>query len=427
MFFKLHIIYHWIKLTLRGSFKNRAALEQYQQRKLEQFARSVLFKSNFYRQYFREGSFRWSLVMQMHKDSFMEHFNAINTCGLDKEMAMNLALSSEKSRSFKQELNGITVGLSTGTSGKRGLFLVSQDERAQWVALVMTRIIEPKLFRKQKIAFFLRANSNLYTSIASNLFEFRYFDIFRPMDKLIAELSAYSPDILAAPPSILVDIAKAQQAAKINLQLHQLLSFAEVLHSHDKTQIIEAFKAPLREVYQCTEGLLGISCKHGTMHLNEDIIYVEKEWIDDTKFYPIITDFTRSTQPVVKYKMNDILEIRTSPCPCGSAMLAIEKIIGRDEDVLVFNHKKIYPDLLMRRLAIYAAEVNDFQITQVANNELLVAIDTQASNYQEACKSFESTITDLAKELGIEDLQFRFEPNVIRQVGSKQRKIIRSI
>ena len=84
----------------------------------------------------------------------MKNFNGINTKGIDVKQAIEVATRSEKSRNFSPTLNGLTVGLSTGTSGNKGLFLVSKQERAMWVALILQRIIGWK-FRKRKIAFFL--------------------------------------------------------------------------------------------------------------------------------------------------------------------------------------------------------------------------------------------------------------------------------
>ena len=101
------------------------------------------------------------------------------------------------------------------------------------------------------------------------------------------------------------------------------------------------------------------------MHLNEDFIQFEKEWIDDNKFYPIITDFTRQTQPVVKYKLNDVLKIKERECDCGSKLLAIEKIIGRDDDVLIINNIKVYPDLLARKIALKTDSFQKYSIIQV--------------------------------------------------------------
>ncbi|MEI7582162.1 MAG: hypothetical protein WCJ44_05780 [Runella sp.] len=83
----------------------------------------------------------------------MQHFDTINTCGIHKEEALKLALASEQQRDFSPTINGITIGLSSGTSGNRGLFLASQQERAEWVAAILDRVIGARL-KKRKAAFF---------------------------------------------------------------------------------------------------------------------------------------------------------------------------------------------------------------------------------------------------------------------------------
>ena len=69
--------------------------------------------------------------------------------------AMEVAVQSEQSRDFAPTLNGVTVGLSSGTSGNCGLFLASEKERAMWVAAVLQRILGWS-FRKRKVCFFAR-------------------------------------------------------------------------------------------------------------------------------------------------------------------------------------------------------------------------------------------------------------------------------
>jgi putative adenylate-forming enzyme len=356
----------------------------------------------------------------------MNSFNEINTQGILLEEALEIAITSEKSRTFKSEINGVTIGLSTGTSGKRGLFLVSESEKAQWVALIISRVIRPKLLKKQKIAFFLRANSNLYTSVASFLFDFRYFDIFKPLDELLIELNEYQPAILASQPSILMDIALAQKNKTIHIDPIQIISFAEVLYANEKEIIGSIFNTKITEVYQCTEGFLGASCKNGTMHLNEDYIQFDKEWVDENKFYPIITDFSRSSQPVVKYKLNDILEIKKQDCSCGSKLLAIEKIIGRDDDVLVFNGIKVFPDLIARRIALETDNFQQYTIEQIGHSDLLINIICSSKDFIENIDLFKTILMDLFKDLGIKEIQFQFENNTKKITGIKSRKIKRA-
>jgi putative adenylate-forming enzyme len=425
MRFKFKIIFYWLKILSLPRFDSREKIERHHAKQLKKFARNVLTKSDYYKPFIKNGELEMPDLPIISKTEFMSSFNEINTKGILLEEALHVAIEAENSRDFKSEINGITVGLSTGTSGKRAVFLASEDERAIWVALVMNRVIKPKIFKRQKIAFFLRANSNLYSSVESSLFEFKYFDIFKPMSELLQEINEYQPDILASQPSILIDIAEAQKKQVINIQPIQIISFAEVLHESDKIELKKVFDSKLSEVYQCTEGFLGVSCAYGTMHLNEDFIHFDKEWIDDNLFYPIITDFSRHSQPVVKHKLNDILQIKKDACLCGSKFIALEKIIGRDDDVLIFSGKKIYPDLISRRIALETNSFNKYTITQAGPMELQIGIECDPTIYDFLTKAFQSVLVILFEEFEISGVNYDFQNKVDYTTGSKLRKIKR--
>jgi putative adenylate-forming enzyme len=244
---------------------------------------------------------------------------------------------------------------------------------------------------------------------------------------LLKELNLYSPDILAAPPSLLIDIASAQEKEYILIHPSQIISFAEVLHPLQKDYITKQIKAPLTEVYQCTEGFLGVSCSEGSIHLNEDFIQINKEWIDDDKFYPIITDFTRESQPIVNYKLNDVLQIKKDPCACGSPFISLEQIIGRDDDVLIFNNRKIYPDLLVRRIALHCNNFQNYTIIQTNENNLDIYIECTKKEMSQTEKYFREAISGLLFEFGIQNTELKFKNERVRIPGNKHRKIIRKI
>jgi putative adenylate-forming enzyme len=425
MRFKLKIIYYWLKILSRPKFDSRKSIEKYQAKQLKRFVKKVLSKSAYYNHFSKNGKLGWEELPMISKTEFMSAFNEINTKGILLEDALYMAIKAESSRDFKSEINGITVGLSTGTSGKRGVFLASEDERAMWVALIMNRVIKPKFLKRQKIAFFLRANSNLYSSVESGLFEFKYFDIFKPTAELLNELQNYQPDILASQPSILIDITEAQKNNILSIHPIQLISFAEVLQETDKMRIKKVFNTKLTEVYQCTEGFLGVTCEHGTMHLNEDFIHIGQEWINHELFHPIITDFSRQSQPVVKYKLNDILQIKKDRCSCGSKLMAIEKIIGREDDVLIFSGKKIYPDLISRRIALKTDIFYKYSITQYGPMELKIGIECEQTIYFSLIEDIRSVLITLFEEFGVFGVNYVFHDKIDFTKGNKLRKIKR--
>ena len=66
---------------------------------------------------------------------------------------------------------------------------------------------------------------------------------------------------------------------------------------------------------------------------------LKKEYLDDNRFYPIITDFKRTSQPIYRYRLNDILVEEKSPCPCGSVLLESRK--SKDDRTISSISKKL--------------------------------------------------------------------------------------
>jgi putative adenylate-forming enzyme len=425
---KLQILYFLLQSALRSRFHNRERLRRFQERKWQQFRKKVLVHSPFYRDLALKQA-PLEVFPMMDKTAFMAQFNAINTLGVDKDMALNLALQAEADRNFSPQLkDGITVGLSTGTSGKRGLFLVSPRERAQWAARVLRQVVPIRVLKKQKVAFFLRANSNLYSAVQSRVLEFRYFDIFRPIDELALELADFQPDVLAAQPSILNVLAKKQQAGTIDIAPQRLVSFAEVLWDDERKMLKKTWpQAHFCEVYQCTEGFLGCTCEYGTMHLNEDLVMIEKRYLDEKRFVPIITDFTRSSQPIVRYELNDVLVEKQEPCPCGSPFLALERIEGRCDDVLEFRRTDgsvftLIPDLLCRLIARETDDFDAYQLAQKADGQLVLYLES--SNWESTSQVMSKLILQFFSENGVKDIDLTCMEGILQEKGQKRKRVL---
>jgi phenylacetate-coenzyme A ligase PaaK-like adenylate-forming protein len=62
------------------------------------------------------------------------------------------------------------------------------------------------------VILFLRSGSNLYDSLNSGWLKLRYCDLMTPLEEANSILNAFDPDILVAPPSMLVKLA-VQEAA----------------------------------------------------------------------------------------------------------------------------------------------------------------------------------------------------------------------
>jgi putative adenylate-forming enzyme len=346
----------------------------------------------------------------------MNHFDDLNTVGIKKESALDLAFEAERSRDFSPKIGNISIGLSSGTSGNRGVFLVSDKESAMWAGTVLAKLLPGNLFEKHKIAFFLRANSNLYSTTENGRISFTFFDLLDDIALHIDRLTELQPTIIIAPPSMLRKIAEWQMDKFISIRPIKIISVAEVLEDIDKGIIETVFQQTLHQVYQCTEGFLGATCSQGILHINEDLVFVEKEYIDKENgiFVPIITDFTRKTQPIIRYRLNDLLIERKTACPCGSHFLALERIDGRCDD-LFFGYKNngkeigiLFPDFIRRAIILASDQILEYKVTQLSLNS--IEIKLKAKSNLELVK--ESVINEMANvwahhQLALPDIHFQ--------------------
>lgn len=374
---KSHILKTFVEVRWTRKFKDRKSLEKYQKKMLDKQIKFIKENSP----YFKKMKFNsFEEIPYMDKKIMMDNFNELNTVGVNKDEALELAINSEKTREFEEKLNGISVGLSSGTSGHRGLFALSDKEIATWVGGVMAKLLPKNTILNNKVAFFLRADNNLYEGANTKVMDFRYFDILKSMDDNVSELDKFNPTILIAPPSVLMVLSKYVEKKKLNINPIRVISVAEVLTKEDEKYFKKTFKQErIYQVYQCTEGFLGYTCDYGSFHINEDVVYVEKEYIDKKRFVPIITDFIRSSQPIVRYRLNDILVESDKKCKCGSPLMVIEKIEGRMDDIFLFDNKdgkeiNVFPDFISRCL-VYVPNIKEYKIYQKSKTEMIVYVD----------------------------------------------------
>lgn len=379
----LNILWHYFQTKYLRRFRNRSELLVWQDERVRDFLADIVPKSPFYNKYYGGlGLQDWQTLPTIDKTVMMANFDVLNTVGIKKSEAFAIAEQAERSRDFNCNLHGFTVGLSSGTSGNRGLFLVSKKERLAWAGAILAKGLPKPILAKQSIAFFLRANSNLYETVNSRRIQFKYFDLFQPVENHIAELNRYAPDILVASPSMLRLLADATLMGELRISPLKIVAVAEVLDLLDEAYISQVFGQIVHQIYQCTEGFLASTCQYGTLHLNEDLMVIQKEYLDRDagKFMPIITDFNRQTQPIIRYRLDDILTECRSPCACGSVLTAISSVEGRKDDIFYLPNQTgeklvpFFPDFIRRAIIIASSEIAEYMVIQKSPNLMEISL-----------------------------------------------------
>lgn len=376
---------HAIRARWRWGRLGAERLAAFHDRRMARITAFAAARSPFYREHWRgHDPAEWRTLPEVDKALMMEHFSRFNTAGVEREQALELAMRAERERDFAPTLGGLTVGLSSGTSGHRGLFLVSPAEQRAWAGTILARTVHGWRRRPLRVAFFLRANSNLYEQVGGRLVRFRYFDLLEPLERAIAGLNAFQPDILAGPPSLL-ELLGRELGGALHIRPERLISVAEVLEPQDARRLHGRFDAPVHQIYQCTEGLIAASCRLGALHIQEDVVALQGEPLaaDPARCTPIVTDLWRTTQPIVRYRLNDVLTLARQPCRCGSAFRVIESIEGRGDDLFEFAGaggalRPIFPDLIRRIVLLASPDVADYQAIQDRPGQIEFRLELRA-------------------------------------------------
>ena len=360
-------------------FKSRRQIEKVQHAGMKKHVKFIRKNSPFYARHWDGLSDdQWAEFPLIDKSVMMENLGDLLTVRLDVEQATKLAKKAEQSRDFSSKIGPYSIGFSSGTSGSRGMHFVSEKEQASWAGFMLSRGLDDSILSRQKIGLILRANSNTFESIGSKRIKFKFYDLMKPLEEIHQMILQDDLDILIGPPSVLRYLADVKSPLKVN----KLVSAAEVLDEIDRKHIEQHFGQIAHQFYSSTEGEIAATCEFGTLHLNEGIMVIQKEWVDEEKgwYHPIISDFKRSTQPIIRYRLNDILVASKQPCKCGDARESIDSIMGRQDDIFLLKkrnggeYEQIVPDFIRRAVMQMHPDITAYRAIQRSADEIEVQL-----------------------------------------------------
>lgn len=394
----------------------RAKLEAYQQTKLNQFLRREAATVSAFKAHRNAPLSDWPI---MDKAALMANFDYYNRIGLTTHAAWRAFESGQPPK------RGYAVGASTGTSGNRGLYVVSSAERFKWLGVILSRAIPDVLTSKHRVAVVLPMASRLYDAAnESRRLSLKFFDLSNGIEAQIDPVADFNPTILVAPPKMLRAFAEADRS----IHPDRVFSGAEVLSPDDRMVIESRFQLKVREIYMATEGLFAVACAHGTLHLIEDHVKFEWEPVPGAPHLaaPMITDFSRRTQIMVRYRMNDLVERQDAACACGSPHQAIRAIHGRNDDVFSLAGKdqtnvRLTPDIIRNAVLDADRSITDFRVIQSAPNRVKVCLPANCSS---AAQPVQSALMALFESVGAQP-QISMELGGLKaSAGVKLRRVM---
>lgn len=371
---------------IRFRFYSQKQIKNYQHNKINDLINFAINNSGFFKDHYHNFDLNnFHSLPTVNKKIMMDNLTSYNTVGLSKEEILDFCLQTERTRDFTKRLKGFNIGMSSGTSGNKGVEIVSRREESYMKAALFARFDFPKK-EKINIAFILRVSSPAF-NLNSLGYKLTYINQLQSIKEVSKELHNLNPNILSAPASTLRLLAKEVESNRLDINPKRVVSYAEVLYPDVKKYLEKIFGCKIHEIYKCTEGPIAITCKLGKIHINEDLVYVETLNNNGTPTLPgrhcqklVITDLHKRSQPIIRYELNDIISISKNKCLCGSNFRVIKNIQGRADDIFLARDLKykrlqyIFPDYISRAVISSSEKIDEYQVIQKSLEEILIRI-----------------------------------------------------
>lgn len=418
-------------LNARRSPEALAALRLRKFRDLVKFANR---RSPYYSRVIRENNISLESCTPEHfpvltKRTLIQHFDEIVTMpGIRKQGIVDFL---SRSRSPRDLYRGHIVLHTSGSSGEIGYFVYSLDDWARSIAQFSR--IHPRLSKVTRSAYF-GAIQGHYAGVTQFVtkersflklfYRTRCFDINDPLPVVVEGLNAFRPDFLSGYPSGLLMLARKQLAGELRISPTFCEYGGEPLAPQDRKVIESAFRAPVQNLYSCTEHLLMAVGRPGAdeMFLCEDDLIFEMR--DD---HTCVTNLFNRTLPLIRYRMEDVLH----PLPSRNSGLPyrrIRNLVGRMEQALIFLNRHGAEDFISPILLVefHARNLRRFQVrlTGPASFRFKAVLEAGLSSPERdtTIRDIETGLRSILHQKEMDNVTFEIEEATDLQVDPKTGK-----
>ncbi len=187
-------------------------------------------------------------------------------------------------------------------------------------------------------------------------------------------IDSYRPEYLYGYSSSLYSLASMMKAAGKfpKLRLKAVLSTSETLHPYQKELIEEVFSCAVINEYGARDaGILAYACKKGHLHITAENALIEL--VDPKTYQPVapgesglvvVTDLNNFAQPRLRYVLGDMATARMEPCDCGVTLPCLERVDGREDDMLVRGDGTLIHGHAISHLTRKRSTIAKFKIVQ---------------------------------------------------------------
>lgn len=192
-------------------------------------------------------------------------------------------------------------------------------------------------------------------------------------------LNSYKPKFIVGFPSSLYEICKYAEIANLKYDF-PLVFFptAETLTQEHRNTIQNVLNCEIYDQYASSEGAPFITeCKDHCLHINPLSGIFE---VIDENFKPsksgevLVTSFTTTGTPLVRYRIGDSITLSDDNCTCGSVFPVVKTIEGRQADYVFSAETGRISSVNLSNSTKYINGIIMFQAIQNIENEINIKV-----------------------------------------------------
>ncbi|MEP7141327.1 MAG: hypothetical protein ABI707_00595 [Ferruginibacter sp.] len=248
------------------------------------------------------------------------------------------------------------VGYTSGTSGSPSLNLTDKESInagfALWRRFHTSIGLPETIFKNVRFSgkIFVEPSCRkppfwVYNFVGKQLLMSSYHLSDKYMNSYVEKLNRFRPLFLDGHASALYIISDYIKRAGLTLTFTPIAiaTTSETLYDYQRKMIEESFKCKVFNQYASSEGGPFITeCKNGSLHINLDSGFFEFYRRDGTEAKPgdtaelVVTSLKTYKIPLIRYAIKDLVELPADAqeCGCGCKMPMVQKIVGREDDLL---------------------------------------------------------------------------------------------
>lgn len=214
------------------------------------------------------------------------------------------------------------------------------------------------------------------------------------------------------------------------LGLKLVVCMGEILYEGQRQDFELAFDCPVAEEYGAAEvGVMAYSYPCSEIHIMDDYLILEvlKSKPSDDFGEVVVTHLENWASPLIRYNLQDLAAPmhNDTVCPAGIAFSRLQKIIGRQFDMIRLPGGEIvhgmYFDAVMRNIA----GVTRYKVTQLVEGDFLFTLLLESEEFLPVVKG--EIQARMARRFGIHDVKVVSVPEIVPEASGKFRYVTSEI